>query len=105
MEKNSSFYDLLYEKGVIDGRKRLLFLVIIPYLDIKTNDNHPEMEALAINWLKKSGVSDNQIFGYMSEIKSAVNNMTPGIRPTSIDNLLIRFGCSKSEFLEYYIKK
>ncbi len=103
MEKSMSFYDKIYEYGAKDGRKRLLFLVIIPYLNIKTNGNKAEMEKLATEWLKKSGVSDNGIFFYMSEMKSSINNMVAGIRPTSIDSLLMRFGCSRDEFLREYI--
>jgi hypothetical protein len=105
LEKSMSFYDKIYEYGVRDGRKRLLFLVVIPYLNIKTNGNHAEMESLAKNWLKKSGVSENGIYNYLSEIKSAINNIVPGIRPTSIDNLLIRFGCTREEFMRDYIKE
>ena len=92
-------------KYLMDGKKRLLFLVIIPYLNIKTNGNHAEMEKLAIKWLEKSGVSDNGIFTYMSEIKSSINNISPGVRPTSIDNLMIRFGCTKEEFLQNYLRR
>lgn len=105
MEKSMGFYDKIYEYGVKDGKKRLLFLVIIPYLNIKTNGNHAEMEKLAIKWLEKSGVSDNGIFTYMSEIKSSINNISPGVRPTSIDNLMIRFGCTKEEFLQNYLRR
>jgi hypothetical protein len=105
MEKSMSFYDKIYEYGVTDGRKRLLYLVIIPYLNIKTKGNAEEMERLAINWLKKSGVTENEIFGYMSEIRSSINNISPGVRPTSIDNLMIRFSCTKEEFLDEYLKR
>lgn len=103
-EKALNFYDRLFKNGVKDGRKRLLYLVIIPYLNVKLKGNKTEMEQQAIDWLKRSNITDNELYKYMPEIKSSVNAMTPGIRPTSVESLLIRFGCTKEQFIEEYMK-
>ncbi|MEM4114505.1 MAG: hypothetical protein QXP59_00610, partial [Saccharolobus sp.] len=103
-EKALNFYDRLFKNGVKDGRKRLLYLVIIPYLNVKLKGNKTEMEQQAIDWLKRSNITDNELYKYMPEIKSSINAMTPGIRPTSVESLLIRFGCTKEQFIEEYMK-
>ncbi|MEM3860043.1 MAG: hypothetical protein QW478_11690 [Candidatus Micrarchaeaceae archaeon] len=103
-EKSLSFYDKLFKNGVKDGRKRLLYLVIIPYLNVKLKGNKTEMEKQAIDWLKRSNITENELYRYMPELKSSINAMTPGIRPTSVESLLIRFGCTKEQFIEEYMK-
>jgi hypothetical protein len=103
-EKNMGFYDKIVERGVKDGRKRLLFLVVGPYLALKYPGNKEKIKEELEKWLQKSGVSSNDLYSYSAEINSLVNGMEIGVRPTSIDSLLIRFGIdSKKEFLEQYV--
>ncbi len=102
-EKNLSFYDKILERGVKDGRKRLLFLVIAPLLSLKINDKEKVKEEIE-KWLIRSGVKENELYDYQSEIKSLLDNMEKGIKPTSIDSLLLRFGLSsKEEFIQLYL--
>jgi len=102
-KKSITIYDDLFNNGVKDGRKRLLIYVIIPYLNIKYNGDKEKMEAEAYEWLKRSNVSEGDLYKYRNEIKSLISNIAPGVRPTSIQSLLSRFNVDKETFIKEYI--
>jgi len=102
-KKSITIYDELFNRGVKDGRKRLLIYVIIPYLNIKFNGDKEKMESEAYEWLKRSNVSESDLFKYKNEIKSLISNIAPGVRPTSIQSLLSRFNVDKNTFIKEYI--
>jgi len=102
-KKSITIYDDLFNRGVKDGRKRLLIYVIIPYLNIKYNGDKEKMEAEAYEWLKRSNVSEGELYKYRNEIKSLISNIAPGVRPTSIQSLLSRFNVDKETLIKEYI--
>jgi len=102
-KKSISVYDEIFNKGVKDGRKRLLIYVIIPYLNIKFNGNKEKMEEEAYNWLRRSNVSEGDLYKYRNEIKSLIANIVPGVRPTSFQSLLSRFNVDKDAFMKEYV--
>ena len=102
-KKSISVYDEIFNKGVKDGRKRLLIYVIIPYLNIKFNGNKEKMEEEAYNWLRRSNVSEGDLYKYRNEIKSLIANIVPGVRPTSFQSLLARFNVDKDTFMKEYV--
>jgi len=102
-KKSISVYDEIFNKGVKDGRKRLLIYVIIPYLNIKFNGNKEKMEEEAYNWLRRSNVSEGDLYKYRNEIKSLIANIVPGVRPTSFQSLLSRFNVDKDTFMKEYV--
>ena len=103
-KKSITIYDTLINMGVNDGRKRLLIYVVIPYLNIKYNNNKNEMEKEAYAWLTRSGVSESDHYRYRNEINSLLNNIKPEIRPISIQSLLARFDETFDEFVKEYIR-
>jgi uncharacterized protein YfkK (UPF0435 family) len=103
--KSLSLYDAIYQKGVKDGRKRLLIFVIIPYLNIKFNGDKNKMEEEAYNWLRRSHVSEENLYEYRNIINALINNIVPGVKPTSIQSLLSRFDVSRDEFINEYLNK
>jgi len=102
-KKSISVYDEIFNRGVKDGRKRLLIYVIIPYLNIKFNGNKEKMEEEAYNWLRRSNVSEGNLYKYRNEIKSLIANIVPGVRPTSFQSLLSRFNVDKDTFMKEYV--
>jgi hypothetical protein len=102
-KKSIGLYDEIFNKGVKDGRKRLLIYVIIPYLNIKYNGNKEKMEEEAYNWLKRSNVNEGELYKYRNEINSLIANIIPGVRPTSVQSLLSRFNIDKDMFIKEYI--
>jgi len=102
-KKSISVYDEVFNKGVKDGRKRLLIYVIVPYLNIKYNGDKEKMEAEAYEWLRRSNVSEGDLYKYRNEIKSLISNIAPGVRPTSLQSLLARFNVDKETFIKEYI--
>jgi len=102
-KKSISVSDEIFNKGVKDGRKRLLIYVIIPYLNIKFNGNKEKMEEEAYNWLRRSNVSEGDLYKYRNEIKSLIANIVPGVRPTSFQSLLARFNVDKDTFMKEYV--
>lgn len=103
--KSLSIYDEIFTKGIKDGRKRLLIFVIIPYLNIKYNGDKKKMEEEAYNWLKRSNVRENELYTYRNVINALINNISPGVRPTSLQSLLSRFDVSKDEFIKEYMNR
>jgi len=102
-KKSISVYDEVFNRGVKDGRKRLLIYVIVPYLNIKYNGDKEKMEAEAYEWLRRSNVSEGDLYKYRNEIKSLISNIAPGVRPTSLQSLLARFNVDKETFIKEYI--
>jgi len=102
-KKSISVYDEVFNKGVKDGRKRLLIYVIVPYLNIKYNGDKEKMEAEAYEWLRRSNVGEGDLYKYRNEIKSLISNIAPGVRPTSLQSLLARFNVDKETFIKEYI--
>ncbi len=103
--KSLSLYDMIFQKGVKDGRKRLLIFVIIPYLNVKYNGDKTKMEEEAYNWLRRSHVSEESLYEYRNIINALINNITPGVKPTSVQSLLSRFDVSREEFINEYLNK
>lgn len=103
--KSLTLYDEVYAKGVKDGRKRLLIFVIIPYLNIKFNGDKKKMEEEAYNWLRRSGISEDDLYKYRNVINALINNIIPGVRPTSVQSLLSRFDVSRDDFVKDYIMR
>ena len=101
--KSLSIYDDIFNKGAKDGRKRLLIFVIIPYLNIKFNGDRKVMEEEAYNWLKRSRINESDIYKYKNIINALINNISTGVRPTSLQSLLSRFDVTKDEFTNEYI--
>ncbi len=102
--KSLTLYDEIYKRGVKDGRKRLLIFVIIPYLNIKFNGDKKKMEDEAYAWLKRSGIPESNLYQYRNIINALINNIVPGVKPTSIQSLLSRFDVSKDEFIKEYLR-
>jgi hypothetical protein len=102
-KKSISLYDEIFNRGVKDGRKRLLIYVIIPYLNIKYNGNKEKMEEEAYNWLKRSNVNEGELYKYRNEINSLIANIISGVRPTSVQSLLSRFNIDKDTFIKEYM--
>lgn len=90
--RSTTFYDTLIEHGVKDCRKRLLWLVVVPYFNIKFKNDKKMIEDAVYSWLLKSNVTQSGFWHYRTEIKSLIERIQPGVRPTSINSLLSRLG-------------